>query len=281
MDAATDTPRRAALGLFAGRVSPRQYDRLVHVLRAKHYSPRTEKSYVHWIGRYLRFHEGKHPRELAEEDVNRFLSDLATTKNVAAAIQNQALAAVLFLYRHVLEQPLSRVEGIVRARKPRRLPVVLTRVEVDAMLSSLSGTPRLVCMAVRIGLAVDRGLAAPSEGPGLRTRRGRRPGREGPEGSRDDAAGDPPRAAGRAPAGRPRPARAGSRPGSRAGAVTWGAEQEVPGRGPGLAVAVGCSPRRPTTPTAPRGRDTATTSTNPSFPVRFARRRSIWGSRSG
>lgn len=65
---------------------------------------------------------------------------------MAAATQNQALAAVFFLYRHVLEQPLSRVEGIVRARKPRRLPVVLTRVEVDAMLSSLSGTPRLVCM---------------------------------------------------------------------------------------------------------------------------------------
>lgn len=145
MDASA-TPRRPALGLFPGRASPRLYGKIVEVLRTGHYSPRTEKSYVHWIGRYLRFHEGKHPRELAEEDVNRFLSDLATTKNVAAATQNQALAAVLFLYRHVLDQPLGRVEGIVRAKRPKRVPVVLTRDEVGELLSELSGTSRLVCM---------------------------------------------------------------------------------------------------------------------------------------
>lgn len=112
----------------------------------RHYSPRTLETYVSWIRRYIQFHDGSHPRELGEEEVNRFVSDLAVSRNVAAATQNQALAAVLFLYEHVLEQPLERIEGIVRARRPKRLPVVLTRDEVASMLSSLDGTPRLVCM---------------------------------------------------------------------------------------------------------------------------------------
>lgn len=132
----------------------------MEVLRAKHYSPRTEKSYVYWIGRYLRFHPGRHPRELAEEDVNSFLSYLATKRKVAAATQNQALAAILFLYRHVLEQPLGRVEGIVRARKPRRLPVVLSRDEVARLLSLMSGTSQLVCMLLYgSGLRLLEGLS--------------------------------------------------------------------------------------------------------------------------
>lgn len=96
MDTST-TPGRPPLGLYPGQDSPRLYDRLVEVRRTKHYSPRTEKSYVHWIGRYLRFHGGRHPLEVAESDLNRFLSDLAITRKVAAATQNQALAAVLFL----------------------------------------------------------------------------------------------------------------------------------------------------------------------------------------
>ena len=139
-------PRHAALGLFAESESPLLYDRLLEVLRTRQYSPRTIKTYVHWVGRFIRFHGGRHPRDLSEEDVNAFLSDLAVTFNVAAATQNQALAAVLFLYRAVLEQPLDRIEVIERARKPRRLPVVLTRAEVAAMIGALQGTPRLVSM---------------------------------------------------------------------------------------------------------------------------------------
>lgn len=138
--------RAPALGLFPGPDSPRLYDRVVEVLRARHYSRRTIEAYLGWIGRYVRFHEGRHPRDLGVNDVNRFVSDLATRGNVAASTQNQALAAVLFLYKEVLGEPLGRVEGIVRARKSKRLPVVLTRGEVASMLSFLSGTSRLVCM---------------------------------------------------------------------------------------------------------------------------------------
>jgi len=88
------------------------------------------------------------PRELAEGDVNRFLTHLAMQQNVAASTQNQALAALLFLYEHVLQRPLDRIEGVVRARKPKRLPVVLTREEVEAVLAKLEGVPRLVGMVL-------------------------------------------------------------------------------------------------------------------------------------
>lgn len=115
---ASTPSRRSALGLFPGRDSPRLYDRIVQVLRTKHYSPRTEDAYVNWIRRFVTFCEGYHPRELSERDINAFISDLAVTRHVAAATQNQALAAILFLYKHVLEQPLGRVEGITRARRP-------------------------------------------------------------------------------------------------------------------------------------------------------------------
>ena len=99
--------RRSPLGLFPGQPAPRLYDRVVEVLRTRHYSRRTEKPYLHWIRHFLLFHNGTHTREMAEGDVNRFLTDLAVQKNVAASTENQALAAVLFLYEHVLEQPLT------------------------------------------------------------------------------------------------------------------------------------------------------------------------------
>jgi integron integrase len=122
------------------------YDEVVRVLRAKHYSVRTIDAYLGWIGRFVRFHEGRHPRELGVQEVNEFVSYLATHGRVAASTQNQALAAVLFLHKEVFGQPLGRIEGIVRARKPKRLPVVLTRAETASILSSLLGIPRLVCM---------------------------------------------------------------------------------------------------------------------------------------
>lgn len=132
--------------LFIDRPGPRLYDHAVKVLRAKHYSPRTEKVYLHWVARYLAFHGWRHPRELREEHVNDFLSDLAISRSVAASTQDQALAALLFLYDQVLGEPLDRVEGIVRARKPKRLPVVMSRQEVAAVLAQMSGVPRVVTL---------------------------------------------------------------------------------------------------------------------------------------
>ena len=145
--------------MFPGQPAPRLYDRVVEVLRARHYSRRTEEAYVHWIRRFVLLHHGRHPREQAEGDVNRFLTHLAIQQNVAASTQNQALAALLFLYEHVLEQPLNRIEGVGRARRPRRLPVVLSRGEVRAVLAELDGNPYLVCaLLYGSGLRVLEGL---------------------------------------------------------------------------------------------------------------------------
>ncbi len=138
-----------------------------------------------WMRRFLLFHRGRHPRELAEGDVNRFLTHLAIQQNVAASTQNQALAALLFLYEHVLERPLNRIEGVVRARKPKRLPVVLTREEVAAVLARLEGVPRLVgtvlygsglrlleALALRVkDLDFDRGEITVRDGKGRKDRR--------------------------------------------------------------------------------------------------------------
>ena len=145
--------------MFPGQPVPRLHDRVVEVLRARHYSRRTEQAYVHWMRRFLLFHRGRYPREMVEGDVNRFLTHLAVQQNVAASTQNQALAAVLFLYEHMLKQPLNRIEGVVRARKPKRLPVVLTRQEVEAVLAQLDAVPRLVCtLLYGSGLRLLEGL---------------------------------------------------------------------------------------------------------------------------
>ena len=137
---ATPTP----LGLFPDRPRPRLYDRLIEVLRSHHDSRRTEKAYVHWVRRFVLLRNRTHPRHLDESDVNAFLTHLAINRNVVASTQNQALAAVLFLYERVLEQPLDRIEGVVRAKKPKRSPVVLTKEEVARVIGRLRGVPRLV-----------------------------------------------------------------------------------------------------------------------------------------
>lgn len=137
---------RTPLGLFSDRPVPRLYDRIIEVLRVRHYSQRTEEAYIHWIRRYIEFHQHRHPRELAEGDVNRFLTHLAVKEHVAASTQNQALSAILFLYEHALEQPLDRIEGVVRARRPKRLPVVLTVDDVSRIMACLSGDKWLIAM---------------------------------------------------------------------------------------------------------------------------------------
>lgn len=135
---------RSPLGLFPGQATPRLYDSIVQALRVRHYSRRTEEAYMHWIGRFIRFHQHRHPRQLAESDVNHFLTHLAVKEDAAASTQNQALSAILFLYEHVLKQPLDRLQGVVRARRPKRLPVVLTVDEVRRVMAHLSGDKWLI-----------------------------------------------------------------------------------------------------------------------------------------
>jgi len=116
---------------------PRFLDRVRTELRARHYSRRTEDAYVGWIRRYILFHGKRHPQEMAEPEVNTFLTHLAVSERVSASTQNQALAALLFLYRTVLGLKMGDLSGVVRARRPQRLPVVLTRDEVRAVLRCL------------------------------------------------------------------------------------------------------------------------------------------------
>ncbi len=123
---------------------PKLLDQIRHAARALHYSLKTEEAYVHWARRYILFHGKRHPAEMREEQVNQFLTDLAVRGRVAASTQNQALAALLFLYDKVLKTPLDRIDGVVRAKRPKRLPTVLTRDEVRTVLNELNGTYRLI-----------------------------------------------------------------------------------------------------------------------------------------
>jgi integron integrase len=123
---------------------PRLLDRVRNALRTRHYSRRTEEAYVAWIRRYILFHGKRHPMEMGAPEMTRFLSALAVHANVAASTQNQALSALLFLYREVLDLDVPWLDDIVRAKRPIRLPVVLTREEVGAVLQPLDGLPRLM-----------------------------------------------------------------------------------------------------------------------------------------
>ena len=111
--------------------------RLREALRSRHYSPRTEEAYCYWVRRYAYFHRLRHPAEMSEPEINTFLTHLAVKEKVSASTQNQALSAILFLYRHVLDRPVGDLCGVVRARRPSRLPVVMDRSEVRSLLSHL------------------------------------------------------------------------------------------------------------------------------------------------
>jgi len=123
---------------------PRLLDRVRTALRSRHYSRRTEEAYIAWIRRYILFHGKRHPMEMGAPEITRFLSFLAVDGKVAASTQNQALSALLFLYREVLELDVPWLDGLVRAKRPERLPVVLTREEVRAVIQRLEGVPRLM-----------------------------------------------------------------------------------------------------------------------------------------
>jgi len=125
---------------------PKLLDQVRGAIRARHYSPRTEEAYVGWIERFIRHHDLRHPREMGEHEVSEFLTDLAVTRGVSASTQNQALSALLFLYREVLQRDFGWMKNIARARRPRRLPVVLTRSETRQLFNELQGTQRVMAM---------------------------------------------------------------------------------------------------------------------------------------
>ena len=122
----------------------RLLDQVRTAIRLRHYSIRTEEAYVQWIRRFILYHKKRHPREMGVDEIRQYLSHLATDENVAAATQNVALAALLFLYREVLVIELPLVEGVERAKRPRHIPVVLTTGEVKRVLAQMAGTHHLM-----------------------------------------------------------------------------------------------------------------------------------------
>ena len=123
---------------------PSLLDRVRHTIRLKHYSIRTEEAYLHFIKRFILFQRKRHPLEMGADEIRQYLSYLANVRQVAASTQNQALAALLFLYREVLQVELPFIDGIERAKRPVRVPVVLTREECQQILFQLSGTYKLM-----------------------------------------------------------------------------------------------------------------------------------------
>lgn len=153
-------------------------------IRTRQLAFRTEQSYLQWIRRYVVFHDRRHPRDLGAPEVEQFLTHLAVDRKVSASTQNQAMQAVLFLYRHVLDVDLPWLENVTRAARPKRLPVVLSRSEVQSLLASLEGTPWLVASllygsglrlleALRLrvkDVALDRGEIMVRDGKGGKDR---------------------------------------------------------------------------------------------------------------
>lgn len=141
---AQHVPAPAVLGIESGPAKLRLLDQVRAEIRKRHYSPRTEKAYVAWIRRFIFFHRRRHPAEMGLPEIATFLSDLAAPKNVSASTQNQAWSALLFLYREILGRKMEGLEGVVRAKRPVRLPLVLSREEVGAILRQMRGTTALM-----------------------------------------------------------------------------------------------------------------------------------------
>src|SRR5271157_139986 len=119
-------------------------DQVSDALRTKHYSYRTEQTYIDWIKRYILFHKKRHPREMGANEIREFIVYLATERKVVASTQNQALSAILFLYRTVLQKEISLPPDLVHPSRPKRLPTVLTHAEAMSVINHMRGTPRLM-----------------------------------------------------------------------------------------------------------------------------------------
>lgn len=176
---------RGGLPLIPDGSGPLLFDAMVGVLKKGHYSKHTIKAYPSWVGRFIRFHGGVHPLELDESHVAQFLTHLAVERKVAASTQNVALAALLFLYRKVLDRPLAKVQGVVRAKQAFVVPTVLSVEQVSTLLAAMRGAPKLVasllygsgmrlteCLELRVrDVNFDRGEITVRRGKGNRDRR--------------------------------------------------------------------------------------------------------------
>jgi site-specific recombinase XerD len=129
---------QACVSILSAVQPPKLMDQLRQALHTRHYSRRTEQTYCHWVKCFVRFHSLRHPSEMAEQEINAFLTHLAVRKKVSASTQNQALSALLFLYRHVLGREIGDLGQVIRAKTPKRLPVVMTRDEIKALLENLT-----------------------------------------------------------------------------------------------------------------------------------------------
>jgi integrase len=180
----TDLSRRSFVDVPSGAQQPKLLDRVRQALRLRHYSRRTEESYVGWIRRFILFHGKRHPTDMGGAEITAFLTSLATRARVSASTQNQALSALLFLYRGVLGTEPGAMPPIVRARTPERLPVVLSRDEVAVVLGQLGGTMWIIvallygsglrlseCLALRVkDLDFDRRQLVIRQGKGQKDR---------------------------------------------------------------------------------------------------------------
>ena len=167
-----------------GDHTPRLMDRVRHAIRARHYSRRTEEAYVYWIRRYILFHGKAHPSTMGATEISAFLTWLTVRGHVSASTQNQALSALLYLYRHVLKIDIGEIEHVPRARTPERLPVILSREEVAVVLKQLTGTMKVAvvllygaglrlreCLELRIkDIDFDRGEIVIRQGKGHKDR---------------------------------------------------------------------------------------------------------------
>lgn len=150
---------QGSLQTIESQHSPKLLDRLRYELQCRHYSRKTETAYRSWVRRFVLFHNLKHPNEMGEKEINAFLSHLAVKRRVSASTQNQALSALLFLYRHVLKREISDLGDMIRARKPKRLPIVLTREEAKAVMNRLHGQIWIIgCLMYGAGLRLNECL---------------------------------------------------------------------------------------------------------------------------
>jgi integron integrase len=138
---------------------PKLLHQLRDAIRGKYYSIRTEQSYTYWVRYYIRYHKMQHPKDMGADEITRFLNFLANERNVSASTQNQALSAILFLYKEVLKVELPWLDKIERSKKPKRLPVVLSKSEVKNILACMDGTTWLVAsLLYGTGMRLMEGL---------------------------------------------------------------------------------------------------------------------------